>query len=176
MDTQFDTRLLNLFGIQLPIIQAPMAGATTPEMVIAVSEAGGLGSLPSGLYTASQLRQALDAVRAGTSRPINLNFFSHTEPPDDSARQAPWRRLLAPYYAEAGLDPDIPIAISGRAPFDDTFCAIVEEYRPEVVSFHFGLPPIPLFERVRRSGAKVISSATTVAEARWLEEHGVDAP
>jgi len=143
--------------------------------VIAVSEAGGLGSLPSALYTTAELRQALDAVRAGTRRPINLNFFCHTEPPDDSARQAAWRHRLALYYAEARLDPDMPIPTSGRAPFNDSFCAIVEEYRPEVVSFHFGLPPTPLVERVKRSGAKVISSATTVAEARWLEKHGVDA-
>jgi nitronate monooxygenase len=167
--------LLDLFGIKLPIIQAPMAGATTPEMVIAVSEAGGLGSLPSAIYTAAQFREALDAVRAGTTRPINVNFFCHTEQPEDAARQASWRHRLAPYYIEAGLDPDMPIAITGRAPFDDAFCAIVEEYRPEVVSFHFGLPPTLLLERVKRSGAKVISSATTVAEARWLEEHGVDA-
>jgi len=172
---QTDTRVLELFGIDLPIIQAPMAGATTPDMVIAVSEAGGLGSLPSALYTTAELRQALDAVRAGTRRPINLNFFCHTEPPDDSARQAAWRHRLALYYAEAGLDPDMPIPTSGRAPFNDSFCAIVEEYRPEVVSFHFGLPPTPLVERVKRSGAKIISSATTVAEARWLEKHGVDA-
>jgi nitronate monooxygenase len=175
MNSLTDTRLLNLFGIELPVIQAPMAGATTPEMVIAVSEAGGLGSLPSAMYTAAQLQQALDTVRAGTSRPINVNFFCHTEQPDDAARQAAWRHRLAPYYIEAGLDPEMPIAISGRAPFDDAFCAIVEQYRPEVVSFHFGLPPTPLFERVKRSGAKVISSATTVVEARWLEEHGVDA-
>lgn len=170
-----DTRLLDLLGIELPIIQAPMAGATTPEMVIAVSEAGGLGSLPSAQYTALQFRQALDVVRAATRRPINLNFFSHTQPADDPARQEAWRQRLATYYLEAGLDPDMPVAGAGRAPFDDAFCTIVEEYRPEVVSFHFGLPSTPLVERVRRTGAKVISSATTVAEARWLEAHGVDA-
>ena len=170
-----DTRILELFGIGLPIIQAPMAGATTPEMVIAVSEAGGLGSLPSAQYTAAQLRKALDAVRAGTSRPINVNFFCHTNPREDSARQTAWRRRLAPYYTEAGLDPDMPLANGGRSPFDDAFCAIVEEYRPEVVSFHFGLPGTALLERVKRTGAKVISSATTVAEARWLTERGIDA-
>jgi nitronate monooxygenase len=175
MSAQSDTRLLDLFGIELPIIQAPMAGATTPEMVIAVSEAGGLGSLPSALYTEAQLRAALDAVRAGTSRPINVNFFCHTEPAADPARQAAWLQRLARYYAEAGLDPDMPNVAGGRAPFDDAFCRIVEEYRPEVVSFHFGLPSAPLLDRVKRTGAKVISSATTVAEARWLERHGVDA-
>lgn len=175
MSAQYDTRVLDLFGIQLPIIQAPMAGATTPEMVIAVSEAGGLGSLPSGLSTPEQLRAALDIVRAGTSRPVNVNFFCHTNPAEDPARQAAWRERLARYYTEDGLDPAAPSAAAGRSPFDDAACAVVEEYRPEVVSFHFGLPSMPLLERVKRTGAKVISSATTVAEARWLEAHGVDA-
>jgi nitronate monooxygenase len=117
----------------------------------------------------------IDTVRAGTDRPINLNFFSHREPADNSAQQAEWRRLLAPYYAEAGVDAAAQAPGTRRAPFDDASCSIVEEYRPEVVSFHFGLPAPTLVERVKRSGAKVISSATTVAEARWLEEHGVDA-
>lgn len=175
MSAQDDRRLLDLFGIELPIIQAPMAGASTPEMVIAVSNAGGLGSLPSALYSEAQLRAALDVVRAGTDRPVNVNFFCHIDPPDDPARQAAWRQRLAPYYAEARLDPDMPIAAGGRAPFNEAFCAVVEDYRPEVVSFHFGLPSMPLLERVKRTGAKVISSATTVAEARWLENHGVDA-
>jgi nitronate monooxygenase len=174
MNAQTD-KLLNLLGMELPIIQAPMAGSTTPEMVIAVSEAGGLGSLPSAQYTPLQLRDALDAVRSGTRRPINVNFFCHTPPADEPARQAAWRQRLVPYYGEAGLDPNMQIAGSSRAPFDEAFCAVVEEYCPEVVSFHFGLPASPLLERVKQSGAKVISSATTVAEARWLEERGVDA-
>jgi nitronate monooxygenase len=170
-----EARLLELFGIELPIIQAPMAGATSPEMVIAVSEAGGLGSLPSAQYSPAQFREALDVVRAGTSRPINVNFFSHTNPSADPAVQSAWRRRLAPYYIEAGLDPEMPIPPGGRSPFDDAFCRIVEEYRPEVVSFHFGLPATALLDRVKRTGARLISSATTVAEARWLEERGVDA-
>ncbi|MET3667024.1 nitronate monooxygenase family protein [Caulobacter sp. 1776] len=168
-------RLLDLLGVELPIIQAPMAGATTPDMVIAVSNAGGLGSLPSALYSEAELRAALDAVRAGTSRPINLNFFSHQNPADDPARQAAWRRALAPYYVEAGLDPEAPVAAGGRAPFNDALAQVVEDYRPEVVSFHFGLPSPELTERVRRTGARIIASATTVAEARWLEARGVDA-
>jgi nitronate monooxygenase len=167
--------LIDLFGIEFPIIQAPMAGVTSPEMVIAVSEAGGLGSLPSAQYTATQFREALEAVRAGTRRPINVNFFCHTDAHEDPVRQAAWRRVLVPYYSEAGLDAEMPIAKGGRSPFNDAFCAIVEEYRPEVVSFHFGLPATSLLERVKRTGAKVISSATTVAEARWLDERGVDA-
>jgi len=168
-------RLLDLLGVELPIIQAPMAGATSPQMVVAVGNAGGLGSLPTSLYSEAELRAALDTVRAGTSRPINVNFVSHANPPEDAARQAAWRRALAPYYAEAGLDPDQPIAGAGRAPFNEAFAGVVEDYRPEVVSFHFGLPAPALVERVKRTGAKLLSSATTVAEAQWLEARGVDA-
>lgn len=168
-------RVLDLFGIELPIIQAPMAGATSPDMVIAASDAGGLGSLPSALYSEDQLRAALDTVRAGTKKPINVNFFSRQNPTDDPAAQAAWRARLAPYYTEEGLDPNEPIPTAGRAPFNDAFAKVVEDYRPEVVSFHFGLPTPELVERVKRTGAKVISSATTVAEARWLEARGVDA-
>jgi nitronate monooxygenase len=170
-----DRRILDLFGIDLPVIQAPMAGATSPDMVIAVSEVGGLGSLPGAMYSAAQLRDALVAIRAKTQRPIGANFFCHEPPHVDAARLAAWRERLAPYYAELGLDPGVPDATSRRTPFDDDACAVVEEVRPEIVSFHFGLPPAPLVERVKRAGAKVISSATTVAEARWLEARGVDA-
>jgi nitronate monooxygenase len=171
----YSNRLLDLLGVALPIIQAPMAGATTPEMAIAVSNAGGLGSLPSALYSEAELRAALATVRAGTSRPINVNFFSHQDPPEDPAREAAWRRALAPYYVEAGLDPDAPLPAGGRAPFNEAFAGVVEDLRPDVVSFHFGLPAPALVERVKRTGAKVLSSATTVAEAQWLEARGVDA-
>jgi nitronate monooxygenase len=170
-----DRRIIDLFGIEFPIVQAPMAGSSTPEMAIAVSEAGGLGSVPAALYSYEQLGAALKQVRAGTKKPINANFFTHVPPQPDPAKVMAWRAKLAPYYVEHGLDPATPIPITGRAPFDDAYCAIVEEYRPEVVSFHFGLPEATLLDRVRRTGAKIISSATTVAEARWLAEHGVDA-
>ncbi len=152
-----------------------MAGATSPDMVIAVSEAGGLGSLPGAMFSPEQLRDALVAIRAKTRRPIGANFFCHEPPAVDSARLAAWRKRLAPYYAEFHLDPDAPDATRRRMPFDESACAIVEELRPEVVSFHFGLPSAPLVERVKRAGAKVVSSATTVAEARWLDARGVDA-
>lgn len=168
-------RVLDLLGVELPIIQAPMAGSTSPEMAVAVSNAGGLGSLPSALYSEAQLRAALDTVRAGTTKPINLNFFSHQNPPEDEAVQAPWRARLRDYYVELDLDPDQPIPAAGRAPFNEALAKVVEDYRPEIVSFHFGLPAPELVERVRRTGAKVLSSATTVAEARWLEARGVDA-
>jgi nitronate monooxygenase len=175
MDIRTDTRIVDLFGIELPVIQAPMAGANGPEMVIAVSEAGGLGSLPGALYTTVQLAEALETVRAGTRRPINVNFFAHRAAPEDPIKQTTWRARLAPYYAEAGIAPDTNAATNRRAAFDNDFCAIVERFRPEVVSFHFGLPDASLVARVKRAGAKVIASATTIAEARWLEARGVDA-
>lgn len=170
-----DTRILDLFGIERPLIQAPMAGATTPEMVIAVSEAGGLGSLPGALLTLDQMQAALQLIRAATRKPINLNFFAHQAPQADPTAQMAWRAALAGYYVAEGLDPAAPVPSSARAPFDAAYCELVEQWRPEVVSFHFGLPAPELLARVKRSGARVIASATTVAEARWLAERGVDA-
>jgi nitronate monooxygenase len=170
-----DRRIETLFGIDLPIIQAPMAGAQGSAMAIAVSEAGGLGSLPAALLSHDQMRTELAIIRQQTVRPVNLNFFCHAPPAPDEAREAAWRRRLAGYYAEFGIDPAAPVPASNRAPFDEAFCALVEEARPQVVSFHFGLPAPALVARVKAAGAKVVSSATTVAEARWLEAHGCDA-
>ncbi|MCC2655268.1 MAG: nitronate monooxygenase family protein [Panacagrimonas sp.] len=170
-----DRRITDLFGIELPIVQAPMAGATTSEMVIATCEAGGLGSLPGALLSIEQMRAALDQIRAATRKPVNCNFFVHVEAGPEPQRHQAWQSALAPYYTELGLDPSAPVPSSARAPFDDAYCRIVEEYRPEVVSFHFGLPRAELLVRVKATGAKVIASATTVAEARWLDERGVDA-
>ncbi|KAA0689167.1 nitronate monooxygenase [Neorhizobium sp. P12A] len=170
-----DKRILDLFGIELPIIQAPMAGATTPEMVIAASNAGGLGSLPGAMLSIDAMKAALDQIRSATSKPINVNFFSHVAPEPDPVGQMAWRSALASYYVEMGIDPADPVPSSNRAPFDDAYCTVVEDYRPEVVSFHFGLPDGALFQRVKRTGAKIIASATTVAEAKWLDERGIDA-
>jgi nitronate monooxygenase len=170
-----DRRIIELFGIGAPIIQAPMAGSTTPEMVIAVSEAAALGSLPCALLGVDEADAALVAIRRATQRPINVNFFCHTPPAPDPAKDAAWRARLAPYYLESGLDPEMPIPAASRAPFDDAFCRLVEKHRPEVVSFHFGLPDRALLDRVKATGAKVIASATTTEEARWLELHGCDA-
>ncbi len=175
MTAWHDRRILDLFGIEIPIIQAPMAGATTVEMVVAASKAGGLGSLPSAQYSVQQLRDALQRITEETTAPINVNFFSHVTPGDDPVSQMRWRSLLAPYYVEYGLDPAAPFSGAGRAPFDIAFCEVVEEFRPRVVSFHFGLPDRRLVDRVKAIGAKVLSSATTVEEAVWLEANGVDA-
>ena len=175
MITWPDQRILDLFGIAVPIIQAPMAGPGTPELTIAVSNAGGLGSLSCAQLGVEQARAALEQIGRSTSRPFNLNFFCHSPPAIDAVRALNWRARLAPYYLELGLDPEAAIPMAARRPFDADFCRLVEECRPKVVSFHFGLPGREMLERVRAVGSKVISSATTVAEARWLEDRGCDA-
>ncbi|NMO21857.1 nitronate monooxygenase [Pyxidicoccus fallax] len=168
-------RLRELLGIELPIIQAPMAGVQGSALAIAVSNAGGLGSLPCAMLTPDALRKELGALRAGTSKPFNVNFFAHTAPAPDEAAERAWRERLGPYYREFGIDPASLPAGPGRLPFDAAAAEVVEEFRPAIVSFHFGLPAPELLARVKRTGAKVLSSATTVEEARWLEAHGADA-
>jgi nitronate monooxygenase len=170
-----DRRLLDLFGIDLPIVQAPMAGSSDTALAIAVAQAGGLGSLPTGLLSPEQVRTQVGAFRAATDKPLNLNFFTHKPPVLNNAREHTWRERLKPYYVEFGIDPNAPVPSTNRAPFDEAFCAVVEEVRPEVVSFHYGLPEPALLARVKAAGCKVISSATTVKEARWLEAQGCDA-
>lgn len=167
--------LQELLGSELPLIQAPMAGSQDHRLAAAVCEAGGLGSIPCAMLTPAALRQALQAMRELTDRPFNLNFFSHVPPQPDAEREAGWREALAPYYAELSVDPASIAGGPGRLPFNDEAAALVEEFRPAVVSFHFGLPQPDLLERVRRSGAKILSSATTLDEALWLQERGVDA-
>jgi nitronate monooxygenase len=169
-----DERLLEMFGIAIPIVQAPMAGAQGAALAAAVSGAGGLGSLPCSLLDAEAMRAELAAFRATSSGPVNVNFFCHDDDPVDGTTEAAWRDVLAPYYTELGLLDATPFEVR-IAPFDDARCQVVEEFRPEVVSFHFGLPADDLLERVRASGARVIASATTVPEAQWLAERGCDA-
>jgi nitronate monooxygenase len=170
-----EKRLLDLFGITIAIIQAPMAGAAFSEMVVAVSEAGGLGSLACAMLTAPQIREEVRLIRARTSRPINLNFFCHSQPASDARREVNWKARLEIYYRELGIDPLQANAPVKRGPFDAAACEMVEELSPEVVSFHFGLPEEALLARVKSTGCRIISSATTVREARWLEERGCDA-
>jgi nitronate monooxygenase len=169
-----DRRYLDLVGITQPIIQAPMAGANLAEMAIAVSRAGGLGSLPCGMLSLAAARSELECVRQQTRGPINANFFCHTTPPSDPAQESRWQQRLSPYYAELGLDPG-PAAGARRAPFDAAMCALAVELRPRVVSFHYGLPEAALLARLKAAGAIIQGSATTVEEARWLEAHGADA-
>ena len=171
----YAVRLQELLGIELPIVQAPMAGMQLGALTVAVSNAGGLGSLPCAMLAPDAIAKELAAISAQTRKPFNVNFFCHAPPTPSAEREKAWRAALAPYYREYGIDPDtIPVG-PGRNPFNAESAAILEEFRPAVVSFHFGLPSEELLARVKRLGAKVFCSATTVEEARWLESHGVDA-
>lgn len=152
-----------------------MAGAQAGAMAIAVSNAGGLGSLPCALLSVEAMRKELEAIKAQTARPYNVNFFCHAPPLPSAEREAAWRKALAPFYKEYGIDPESIPAGPGRAPFSAEFADALEPFRPPVVSFHFGLPSKELLARVKRWGAKILGSATTVDEARWLEARGVDA-
>jgi nitronate monooxygenase len=127
------------------------------------------------MLTPAQLHDQFARVRARTVKPVNVNFFCHAAPVPNNAREVRWRDTLAPYYRELGIDPSMPVPTSNRAPFDAAFCAVIEALKPQVVSFHFGLPADELLTRVKAAGCRVISSATTTAEAIWLEQHGVDA-
>ena len=170
-----DRRLIELFRIELPIVQAPVAGAMNWELAAEVAAAGGLGSLPCAMLNPEQVRSEMGKIRARTKNPINLNFFCHTPPVPNNTRDARWRDRLAPYYRELAVDPAAPIPSRNRTAFDAVMCDVVEETKPDVVSFHFGLPAEPLLGRLRAAGFPVMSSATTAAEARWLEERGVAA-
>lgn len=165
----------DLFGIRLPIIQAPMAGSQNHQLAAAVSEAGGLGSIPAGMLNAQNLDAELTAMAALTGKPYNVNFFCHQTPAEDAARTEAWLALLAPFLKELAIDPASIPGGATRQPFDAAMAEVVERHRPPVVSFHFGLPARDLLERVKGSGAKIISSATTLEEGRWLQAHGVDA-
>jgi nitronate monooxygenase len=175
MNTWPDKRILELFGVALPIAQGPLAGAAGSALAIEVGKAGGLGSLACAMLTAQQIHEEVAVIRQNSSAPLNLNFFSHQPPNDDPQSHLKWKEALRPYYAELGADFDAPTPVSSRAPFDLASCEVVEALRPEIVSFHFGLPDPALLARVRATGAIIMSSATTVAEARWLEAHGCDA-
>lgn len=166
--------LMDLFGVELPIVQAPMAGACDSRLVIAVSKAGGVGSLPCAMLSVEQIRSEMSLIREHTTGPINLNFFCHEPPEGEGLNDDAWYARLATYYEELGLEKTkAPAGIC--QPFNAELCALVEELKPEIVSCHFGLPEAGLLARVKAAGCLVISSATTVAEARWLEAQGCDA-
>lgn len=168
-------RFADQLQIDLPIIQAPMAGVQTSALCIAVSQAGGLGSLPCAMLTPESVRVELQSIQAQCKRPYNVNFFCHPKPVPDPQRELSWRMTLSSYFREFGINPDEVPAGPGRAPFSDAMCDVLEEFKPPVVSFHFGLPENRLLKRVRAWGARIFSSATTLNEALWLESQGVDA-
>ncbi len=169
------TSLQEILNLELPIIQAPMAGVQGSALAIAVSNAGGLGSLPCAMLSLEQIGAELATIKASCDKPYNVNFFCHTPPAVDEKREAGWRAALAPYYEEYGIEADaIPEGVR-RDPFSAATLEVLKEFNPPVVSFHFGLPDEDLFSGVKSMGAKILCSATTVAEAIWLEAQGVDA-
>lgn len=169
-----DRRLVDLLGIEHPLVLAPMAGLGTVELAASVCAGGGLGSLGCVGLQPETVIQAVDKLRALTRKPINTNFFCHCAARADPVREANWRDRLAPYYNEFSLDLPLAAGQSEILPFDDALCTVVEQVKPEIVSFHFGLPAPALLARVKAAGCHVMASATTVAEARWLEERGAD--
>ncbi len=167
--------ILQVFGSAIPIIQAPMAGVQAGKLAVAVSQAGGLGSLPCAMLAPDGIAKELELVRAAVGNRVNVNFFCHVSTEPDPAREAQWRAALAPYFREHGIDADKIPPGAGRMPFSDAAADVLEDFKPAVVSFHFGLPCERLLARVRTWGSKIFCSATTVEEARFLEAQGVDA-
>ena len=166
---------LDRLGLSAPIIQAPMAGVQNHRLAAAVCRAGGLGSLPAAMLSASDLQAQLQALSQATDKPYNVNFFCHAQPTPDAAQESAWRQQLQPFYRELGLDAANIASGPGRVPFNHASADVLEAFRPAVVSFHFGLPSSELVARVKSWGSIVLSSATTVDEALWLQAHGADA-
>jgi nitronate monooxygenase len=170
-----DRRLIDLFKTEFPIVLAPMAGVMDADLVIAAAQGGALGSLPCAMLSVEKARDQINIIRQRVSAPVNMNFFCHRPVDADATREAGWKLRLGAYYNEHGLDPATPVNAANRAPFDAAMCELVEELKPEIVSFHFGLPDQALLQRVKAAGCLVIGSATIVREAIWLEENGADA-
>jgi nitronate monooxygenase len=169
-----DRRIIELFKTEFPIVLAPMAGVMDAELVIAAAQGGALGSLPCAMLSAEKAREQINIIRQRVSAPVNMNFFCHQPVDADPAREAGWKKQLEAYHQELGLDPAAPSTAANRAPFDAASCEVVEDLKPEVVSFHFGLPDQALLRRVKAAGCLVMGSATIVREAIWLEENGAD--
>ncbi|QMW13861.1 nitronate monooxygenase [Pseudoalteromonas sp. MT33b] len=164
-----------LFNTELAIIQAPMAGGQNAQLAVAVCEAGGLGSLPCAMLSKEQLINELDYLTHHTNKPYNLNFFCHQVSPYSEAEQQQWHELLSPYFAEFEIDASQFSRKASRQPVDQQVIDTIATYKPPVVSFHFGLPNQEIIAQIKAWGGKVLSSATTLDEARWLKERGVDA-
>src|SRR5450432_860331 len=169
-----DRRFLDLFKTEFPIVLAPMAGIMDADLVIAAAQGGALGSLPCAMISVEKAREQINIIRQRVSAPVNMNFFCHKAVDADPRREAGWKKRLGAYYEELGLDPAAPVNAANRAPFDAAMCELVEELKPEIVSFHFGLPDQALLRRVKAAGCIVVSSATIVREAIWLEQNGAD--
>jgi nitronate monooxygenase len=166
--------ILQTINTSLPIVQAPMAGVQNSELTVAVSNAGGLGSLPCAMLNKEQLANELALITSQTKAPYNLNFFCHKKPLASLAQEDRWKQQLSPYYQEFGVDSNQVIDAPTRLPFDQQSLDVIAPFKPPVVSFHFGLPEAKLLQQIKAWGAIILSSATTVAEAKWLAANGAD--
>lgn len=169
------TAFLARLGIQLPIIQAPMAGVSTPELAAAVSNAGGLGSLGIGPSSVEQAQRMIEQTRALTDRPFNINLFCHAPAQPDPQREAAWLAHLRPLFDEVGLA--LPSSLTAGYPSfieNDALLQMLLAQRPAVVSFHFGLPSAPQIAALREAGICLLATATNVHEAQLIEQAGLD--
>ncbi|WP_421851355.1 NAD(P)H-dependent flavin oxidoreductase [Marinomonas sp.] len=167
-------RICDWLGIDYPIIQAPMAGVQDSALAIAVSKSGGLGSLPCAMLSVEDIARQVSLIKEATTKPYNLNFFCHKTAEYDEKKHQQWRALLKPYFDEFSSQYDETVRAASRMPFSHDVADAIEAFAPPVISFHFGLPEPGLLARIKRWGTKVLSSATTLEEAIWLEENGAD--
>lgn len=160
-------------GIKIPLLQSPMAGVQDWQLAVAVANAGGLGAIPCGMLTANKVVEQIEAFRAHSDQNYNLNFFCHKMSPIDQQSLHNWEQRLAPHYEKLGAD--LPRDTGQlRLPFDRKMADAIEAFKPPVISFHFGLPSEALVQQIKSWGTVIISSATTLAEARYLEKNGAD--
>lgn len=165
--------LSSILGVAKPIIQAPMAGVQNWELAVAVSEAGGLGSIPCGMLAKEQILSEVEQFKLHSDKPYNLNFFCHEMPELDEKALKAWENCLGEYYTSLDVQP--PKEVTGlRYPFDEEIADLLEVHKPPVMSFHFGLPSAELVKRIKSWGSIILSSATTEAEGVWLQENGAD--
>jgi nitronate monooxygenase len=171
---------------QIRLVQAPMAGSQNNVLAAAVFKAGGLGSIPAAMLSAEQLHAELTAFQMaiaadsntknwGNFLPVNVNFFCHTPPASQPDKESAWRVKLTSAYQSHGVDPLTVGSGPGRAPFSEEGLTLMGQFKPAVVSFHFGLPKAEWVQQLKAWGIQIWSSATTVQEAQWLEQHGADA-
>ncbi|WP_419146893.1 NAD(P)H-dependent flavin oxidoreductase [Pseudoalteromonas 'SMAR'] len=166
--------LTELLGISIPMIQAPMAGVQNWRLAAAAANAGALGSIPCGMLSPNQVVDEIEAFRENASGPYNLNFFCHDMPERNPYQMENWLKKLSPYYKVLDLKPNTQTSSSLRMPFDAQMAAAIAPYKPPVISFHFGLPSPELVELIKSWGTTILSSATTLEEGKWLEQHGAD--
>lgn len=163
------------FPSTLPIVQAPMAGVQDSALAIAVSQAGGVGSVPCAMLSAHALLEELESIKSAGITSYNLNFFCHESPKPDERKEARWRHALSRYFRQYDIDPASIVSGPGRVPFCETTLELIAPYRPPIVSFHFGLPDRKSVDSILSWGGQLWSTATTTDEANWLADNGVTA-